>query len=488
MIRKFTFLGLFLVLFLSSCDSEYDVFEEKVARFGNDKTISVSEWGELKSDIHLFEKDRSFRKFFSDEKFDENKLNVFLEKFGYAVESKADANSSKNTFINVYIENSGSMNGYINGNTEFKAAIQDLLVLLKYQYDEKNINLFFINSQIHPTALNNDLTGFASSLNTKNFKVGNTAVSDLNNVFKQVLHKTKKDTMSILVSDCIYSIHGNKTQELLSNEKSLTKDAFLTKSKENLNLSTTIVKLNSHFNGNYWDMNNKKTLLKNELRPYYITIIGDEKAMDNFNSNIELTAEKVNGYQNKYVLRSQPKKTKVFYSLINTTFDKGSYKVSRDENSTGGIHSIEDIKIDSRNGDDFIFSIAVDFSSVPTEADYITDISNYNATGYKILKIVPFDNKSVKPNSLNSVKRINAHPTHIITVQSPKNDYSDFVLKLAKNAPEWIANTNIEDDTNVEANIGKTFGFKYLAEGISEAYEIATKSNTYAELPIKIKK
>lgn len=124
------------------------------------------------------------------------------------------------------------MNGYINGNTEFKSAIQDMLVLLKYEYEEKNINLFFINSQIHPINIDTDLTGFASALNAKSFKVGAVASSNLNNVFKQVLSKTSKDTVSILISDCIYSIKGNKTEDLLSDQKVLLKMLSLQNQKK----------------------------------------------------------------------------------------------------------------------------------------------------------------------------------------------------------------------------------------------------------------
>ncbi|KAA6325629.1 hypothetical protein EZS27_025175 [termite gut metagenome] len=195
--------------------------------------------------------------------------------------------------INVYIENSGSMDGYVNGNTEFKDAIRDLLVELKYHYDEGKIKIHFINSDIHPTAIKTDLADFARNINAE-WKVGNRASSNLNNVFKQILGKTGKNTISILFSDCIYSIKGGKTIDLLSDEKSLTKDAFLSKSKTGgIGLSTTIVKMKSRFTGTYYDKNNAKTYLTNEDRPYYISVIGDKNAILDFNSKIRV--EKMQG-------------------------------------------------------------------------------------------------------------------------------------------------------------------------------------------------
>src|SRR5690606_1551193 len=43
------------------------------------------------------------------------------------------------TKIHLYIENSGSMNGYVNGNTAFKNMLGDLLVNLKYEFGAHNI-------------------------------------------------------------------------------------------------------------------------------------------------------------------------------------------------------------------------------------------------------------------------------------------------------------------------------------------------------------
>ena len=94
------------------------------------------------------------------------------------------------TKLNLYIENSGSMNGYVNGNTTFKNALGDLLVYLKYEFGEQNIHLHFINDTIHPIEFDRDITQFAASLTPETMRVGNTASSDLNLIF----NKTQKRT------------------------------------------------------------------------------------------------------------------------------------------------------------------------------------------------------------------------------------------------------------------------------------------------------
>jgi len=487
--KAFKFLYLFFLLTAIGCTSDFDAFEEKASEHAKSENyISSEELTELTSIAKDFSKDRAFKQFLTNESFDEGKLIAYLENKGYKVEKKTVV-SAKNVAVNVYIENSGSMNGYINGNTEFKSAIQDMLVLLKYEYDEKNINLFFINSQIHPTNIDTDLAGFASALNAKSFKVGAVASSNLNNVFKQVLAKTAKDTISILISDCIYSIKGNKTEDLLSDQKSLTKDAFLTKSKEGINLTTTVVKLISKFNGNYWDKNEKATNLKDEVRPYYISIIGSENVMNYFNSKINFSKKQVAGYENKLVLSSTDYSKGIYFSVVNTkNDDTGRFKPARDFSDKNAIKGIEDISSDSRNGDKFSFSVAVDLSKLPLEDSYITDPKNYSVDqgDFRILKISKYVKEDVVPSSTTRISNSGNSPTHLITFSATSQNYSDLKFSLKRQVPKWVNETSTDDDTDVKSIGSKTFGFKYLIEGISEAYQTSSPSKNYFELIIKI--
>ena len=51
--------------------------------------------------------------------------------------------------VNVYLENSGSMNGFINQNSEFQDAFQSLTALLKHHYEESILSMNYINTEIH---------------------------------------------------------------------------------------------------------------------------------------------------------------------------------------------------------------------------------------------------------------------------------------------------------------------------------------------------
>jgi hypothetical protein len=385
--------------------------------------------------------------------------------------------------VNVYIENSGSMDGYINGNSNFKGAIRDLLVMLKYHYDAQNMKIFFINSEIHPTAIGADLTAFAQNINTL-WKVGDKKDSKLNNIFKQVLDRTDNQTISILFSDYIYSIAGRNTADLLSNEKSLTKDVFLSKWKQDkVQLATTIVKMKSNFKGKYFPYTGDQYNFPIDMeRPYYICVIANQEILNDFNQKIELKAGKIEGYENKYVLSSEDPKG-IYWSVLQSTYNKGRFRPLR----RGSGHGIEDVNL-ARSGENLTFAIAVDFSKVQVEDDYISNPANYTVTtdNFTVVKAFPIDTKEIKANDLVQIQANN--PTHIIVLEAKTKSVTDVAFVLKKQMPQWVNNSNTEDDTDTNKLVGTTFGLKYWVEGIAEAYETIYPNNkNYFECSIAIK-
>lgn len=380
--------------------------------------------------------------------------------------------------INIYIENSGSMDGYVNGNTEFKGAIRDLLVLLKHYYVGDKIKIHFINTKIRPSATQTDLALFAANINAHwTVKGENRSSSKLNDVFKMILDKTDKETISILFSDCIYSISGRDAEGLLSDQKSLTKDAFLSRwRQDSLKLATTIVKMKSTFNGTYFDKDNKKTILKGVKRPYYICVIGNNDLMIDFNAKIPFEKEKSDGFDNKYILSTRASGN-IYYSVLLSTENVGRFKPNRKLNSTDFIHGIKDVNLKSRSRDNegnvkFTFAVAVDMKDVAAEEDYCMNPGNYllGDDNFRIKEIKKADKNSISPSDW--VKINEANPTHLIVLEATGTAITNVKVSLKKQTPQWIAQTNIMDDNNIHRNLDKTFGIKYLIEGIAEAYQI----------------
>lgn len=393
------------------------------------------------------------------------------------------------TQINLYLENSGSMNGYVAGNTDFKNALSDLLVLLKYHYGEENIQLHFINTAIYPFFPYSDITQVPYQLSPKSIAVGNTGSSDLNHIFNQILKQTDTHTISILLSDAIYSIQGSDTETLLNFQKSKTKDAFLSSSKRGFQPVTTIVKLSSIFWGNYWDKNNKKTMLRDKPRPYYLCITGSAERMQDFNDNIPLESGKVQGFQHKYVMTSKDFSQNNYYSILTASFNHGRFKPIRTMSTGSYVRGIEDVEISRRSADPFSFAIAVDLSAIPVEEAYKTNPENYEILEgeYEIAAISPIDKKDIHPSDWIRIQAAKA--THIIQVQATSGVYSDLNLAIKKQIPQWVYQTDTEDDTDIASVMDKTFGFKYLIEGINEAYEtVAQQKDYYFEIHLPIRK
>lgn len=397
--------------------------------------------------------------------------------------------STKAQTINVYIENSGSMDGYVNGKTEFKGAIRDLLVDLKYYYGEKNIRVYFINSDIHSTDTSSDLATFSQNINTLWF-IGAREHSKLNNIFKQVLDRTNNETISILFSDYIYSIKGENTRGLLNDEKSLTKDAFLTKwKKAKVQLATTIVKMKSKFDGKYFpytgDSNNFQICME---RPYYICVIGNQEILKDFNQKIELNPKRIEGFENKYVLSSGSPQ-EIYYSVLNASFNQGRFATDRENSGNDYVHGIKNVSV-LRGLESIIFAIAVDFKDVQAEDDYICNPENYQVVteNFKVTKVFPVKQREIDKSDWNTIK---GHaPTHIILIESTvkKIHDSEITIMLKKQMPQWVMNSHTEDDTGPSKLSGKTFGLKYWIEGIYEAYETIYPNNkNYFECTITIK-
>jgi hypothetical protein len=398
--------------------------------------------------------------------------------------------------INVYIENSGSMDGYVNGNTEFKGAIRDLLVLLKYYYGQnEGIRIYFINSKIRGTNTQIDVATFAQNINAF-WKVQgeNRGSSNLNNIFKMILAQTNKNVISILFSDCIYSIKGRNAEGLLSDEKSLTKDAFLSRWRQNsLTLATTIVKMQSGFNGIYYDKDNQKTNLNGERRPYYICVIGSNDAMADFNTKIPLEKDKIMGFDNKYVI-STDATDKLYYSVLLSTDNVGRFRASREFSSKEYVHGIEDISMKSRSrnsggSNKFTFAVAVNLQNIAVEEDYLMNLQNYTLddNNFYIKEVKKIDKNNISASDWVRIGK--ATPTHIIVVEATGTALSDVKVSLKKQMPQWVEATNILDDRNIRKNLDKTFGIKYLIEGIAESYQIIYPNNkNFFELEIKIHK
>ncbi|MBR4156120.1 MAG: hypothetical protein IKU01_05410 [Bacteroidales bacterium] len=390
--------------------------------------------------------------------------------------------------INIYIENSGSMNGFINQTSEYQDAIQNMLAWLEYYYDTDNIKLHYINERIiyKENTTNATLLNFAQKmLSPAEFKSnGNGASTNLNNIIKMILDATDNKTISILLSDNIYSISGTQTAPVLLAEcKNKTLQAFLGKSKElkalhQQLLSTTVIQLHSQFNGNYWDYKHptgKASQKLNCKRPYYMCVIGVDELLSSFNENFDV--QKMNGYKNKYTLTEIDELNPECCVLVNT------YKTGRFRKTD--CTTIREAMLD-KHKNVFAMAIAVDLKDIPLSDDEKCDVKLFEVTeDYVIDEIIKVEDAAIAPID----KQATQNCTHIIKVSTLNRTIPSFTLKMKRELPEWVIKSSSVDDTKIGVDNdeqNKTFGLWYFVTGIKDAYDKGDEN--YFEINITINK
>jgi hypothetical protein len=362
--------------------------------------------------------------------------------------------------VNVYIENSGSMDGYVNGVTEFERTVYNYISDISILDFAASLNLYYINNQIISDT--SDIADFIQKLEPSTFKMkgGNRATSDIANVLKTVLKETSANKTSIFVTDGIFSPGKDKdASQYLLNQQIGIKRIFSDFLKNNNTAAVMVYQLQSNFNGTYYDYVDAKSKI-NENRPFYIWVIGDVKQLCDLRKKIaDDKLKKYSAEQHLNVFTVMNGMQMVKYA-INPSL--GRFKKSRVDNKT-----IEDLEKDNRSGK-VKFGINVDFSNLLLDESYLLNPENYENSSNYDLEIKPSATKGYTHTLIFTADRIYAVPV---------------TVKLKTDIPAWINETN--DDEGVKAIPNKTYGIKYQLEGVFDAFTISNKY--YTEIKITIK-
>ena len=490
--RKIYFPLIALILILTSCKSEFGSFNEKVLTFAkNDKRIDEQEYQTLLKEISSSD-EKGFQQFKNNKgEIDNTKVVSYLVKFFNAKKVGLTAddiwqpenNATQEAFnINVYLENSASMDGYVKGVTEFETAIYNLLGDFKISGLCDSLNLNYINKTIpyqKQNALPADIQDFIEKLEPSVFKQrgGDRSISDLKNILSTVLKTVNNKNAAVLISDFVFSPGKNANgQDYLNNQGVGIKIDFAEKLKE-FDLSAVVIQLQSNFDGLYYDKTDKPISFKGK-RPYYVWIFGNTQQITSI-LNKKILDNIKGGYSNRMVLHSikgiSEPNYKILYSpkIGNFSAKKLPEKI------------ISDASASEENQDKglFGFNIAVDFSKSLQDANYFLDTNNYilNKTKYQI-KVEAITDKN--DASLSGY-------THLLKLQTDELIEGVLKIDIVGKTPSWVLNSTSIDDSNIlndNSEQQKTFGLQYLIEGVSDAFYPNSNSNTINSISITIKK
>jgi hypothetical protein len=488
--RYFPFIA--LILILTSCKSEFGSFNEDALTFANnDKRIDDKEYQKLVEQISGSD-EKGFQQFKNDKGEIENtKVVSYLLKYFNAKNVGLTANDiwqpvtnmTQETFnINVYLENSASMDGYVKGVTEFENAIYNLLGDFKISGLCDSLNLNYINKTIpyqKQNALPADIQDFIEKLEPSVFKQrgGDRSVSDLKNILSTVLKTVNNKNAAVLISDFVFSPGKNaNAQDYLNNQGVGIKIDFAEKLKE-FDLSAVVIQLQSNFDGLYYDKTDKPLSFKGK-RPYYVWIFGSTQQISSILNKKVLDNIK-GGYSNRLVLQSIKGISEPNYKILYSP-KIGSFSAKQ---LNAKIISDAFASKDNQNKGLFGFNVAVDFSKSLQDANYFLDTSNYILSNTKYqLKVETISDKN--DASLSGF-------THLLKLQTSELREEVLKIEIVGKTPSWVFNSTSIDDSNIlndKNEQQKTFGLQFLIEGISDAFYPKSNSNAINSISITIKK
>ncbi len=368
------------------------------------------------------------------------------------------------TKVNFYVENSGSMYGYVQGGTQFKDVLEHLLVMAKDTYGQPGIQ--FINAKVVDTGLGDDVEDFCLRLNPVTMKQGNTSSSNINSIFSQILERTDENTVSVLFSDCIYSVQKGNALEYLNHQKNQTQRAFMDAiGKHNGDLALVMLQCKSVFNGFYFDMLDQP-LKYYGFRPYFVVIMGETARLRDFCNRIELDEEHINGLLHKFMVSSQ-----------NMTMDKNNACVLTSDFSnvrriipSRGKLGIDRLDLSGHEVDSLYFSVAVDANQLFTDESYLKDTANYE-TSPAGLRVVRVDRVAPEGSAYGDCAAAGLENPYYLTLQTPNKAIGGKIsVNLKYCLPEWIVSSSTTDDVKRVPPYGVTFGIDHMMRGINDAF------------------
>lgn len=347
--------------------------------------------------------------------------------------------------LDVFIENSGSIDGYVNCMGPFKT---DIYAMISSSVVSK-ANLFYINNQKIQQHV--DKRNFILNLTVADFikKGGNRSSSDIAKVIDTAASNSSK-TPVLIVSDFILSpdlAYSNNVKGFLEIEKNDIKNTIEKLLRQNPSLAVVVMKGASNFNGTYYDIYDHPSKF-NGLRPFYAMLIGPRQQLALLMNNTKANTHFSNIY-------SEFTPSVVNYEIQSSSASKvGNFQLCR-----GSKCHIKKIQTANRSND-FEFKVAVDFSDIPLNDSYLQSKDNY---------WISDSNYMIKEIELNPDK--SSEFSHIITIANanPKRlSPSNLEIRLKRIFPQWVKDSN--DDKGLTAVQGKTFGILPMLEGVQLAY------------------
>lgn len=346
--------------------------------------------------------------------------------------------------IKLYIENSGSMDGYMFNGSELKDAVYSYVSGLSTHSDTTEV--YFVNSDVYNVKAPLQDVIYAMSPAAFHKSPGSKANTDIADIFKMVLMQLENNSVSVLVTDAILDLPAGSTAFFRTKQTQI-KSIFENYLKENPNFAIEIFRMSSHFNGKYY-FTGGSVVLSDQQRPYYMFVLGDKQTLSAANG-IVAKSQIQHGVKDYYAYSSY---TEVPFVVMN--------KKKKDHDGQF------DVRLQQRA----VPVIAkVDLQYTLHDEDLFNDLNLFR---------IAFGDDSIK---IKSIKELPKEPdyTHALTITLPENadEGSVNIYFCPPPYPHWLDNANDDLSDASVATTMKTTGIKYIIEGISDAFASTCVNN-----------
>ena len=379
--------------------------------------------------------------------------------------------------VRIFMENSGSMNGFVTIDNEFKNALGHLIAKTNGFYE--GTKLFFVNNKIYHAAVCDNLNDFVLHLNPQTMQVGNTSSTDINKIFGMILDRTKNDTVSILVSDCVYDV--DNVGNLLSAASSSTTGTFMKAIREareaGSEFAVIIMQCESKFYGYHYEGNTP--IICNNTRPYYVIMMGRKEAVLELNEHLELenTPTGLPGLMHKFMLSSED--TWELDDQTARVFSSGFTNALRIQPEHDGLN-IRNI-ITDHDKLDLTFSFGLGVGNLFVAPDYLLDAENYVVEPEEyVLEQVTDQAKFTECDFFD-------HPICLTLKNDDKSYAPEITLRLKNQIPAWVKKCSYNTRMKALPPRHKSYALYEMVEGIYGAFYNARDRKNKDLFRLKVK-
>lgn len=387
--------------------------------------------------------------------------------------------------VNVYLETSGSMNGYVNGGTsKFQQVVKEYLSGINNANFAGEVNYYYINSQIIKKG--QDLGQYITKLTPQNFgAAGNTGTTDIGALFKTILSKTDNNTISIFISDCIISPGKNtNTEAYLRGQMTDVRDAVVSYVNQYNDLACLVYQVDSEFNGTYYDYQDTPHRNTRMERPFYIWVFGHTCHVALLKLNYVPDRDfKVAPIRNEWMIFNTPLKT------FETDFADVQYGLLLPNTPSIGKYNRVNAKTlkalqKPSPADNYRFTFGANMTTAEAlmGRDYIEDTDNY----------VHVVSRTSKQEFFGRIEPVydsrSPYTEHFVVESENPMPRGAFNLAFVPSVPKWAVSCTDYDDSSFNgSNDKKTYGLEYIFNGIVNGYNVGGNDNILTEFNFEIK-